>query len=65
MPANETKTSFFIDKELLRKAKFIAWFERRAEKTVYNDAVGEYVAKWESENKAITEKRLQEMEGKQ
>jgi len=48
---NETRATFIINKDTLRKIKMIAWYDRVLHKDVINEALERYITDWEIENK--------------
>lgn len=51
--AEETRATFIVDPELIRKVKFISLVESTLLKDVISDALTTYIEAWESENGKI------------
>ncbi len=51
--AEETRATFIVDPELIRKVKFISLVESTLLKDVISDALTSYIEAWESENGKI------------
>ena len=51
--SNETRATFIVDADIVRKLKYISLAEGRLLKEVVNTALTGYIAQWESENGQI------------
>lgn len=49
----EIRATFIVDPELVRKVKYISLMGDRLQKEVINDALTEYISKWETEHGKI------------
>ncbi len=50
---NETRATFAVSVDLLRKVKYISLMEDKLQQDVVNEAISLYVANWEEENGKI------------
>lgn len=50
----EERATFIVDKDLIRKLKYIALMETKLYKNVIGEALSSYIERWESENGQIT-----------
>ncbi len=50
---NETRATFVVSADLLRKMKYISLMEDKLQQEVLNEALSSYVSKWEEENHKI------------
>jgi hypothetical protein len=56
-------TTLKMEKGILDRISYIAWFDRRAsKKAVQEEALQSYIDKWEKKNGAITPEQIKEME---
>lgn len=51
--SNETRATFIVDADIVRKLKYISLAEGRLLKEVVNTSLTGYIAQWESENGQI------------
>ena len=51
---DDTRSTFIVSSELLRKVKYISLMDDRLQKDIINDALSLYVSKWEEDNGKIT-----------
>ena len=49
----ETRATFVVDPEQIRKIKYIALAEEKLHKVVISEALGAYIAQWEATNGTI------------
>lgn len=52
-PTNETRATFIVDADIVRKLKYISLAEGQLLKEVVNTALTSYIDEWESENGQI------------
>lgn len=52
-PTNETRATFIVDADIVRKLKYISLAEGQLLKEVVNTALTSYIDQWESENGQI------------
>nr|CDL65541.1 unnamed protein product [uncultured bacterium] len=52
-PKNETRATFIVNPEQVRKIKYISLAEGRLHKDVIGDALARYIEEWESRNGII------------
>lgn len=52
-PFRENRATFIVDKDVIRKLKYIALMETQTYKTIVGEALQAYIDRWESENGAI------------
>lgn len=52
-PSNETRATFIVDADVVRKLKYISLAEGQLLKEVINTALTSYIDEWESENGKI------------
>lgn len=57
-PTTETRATFVVNPEQVRKLKYISLAEGRLHKDVISEALSDYISKWESKNGIINLPKL-------
>lgn len=50
------KTSLFMNKQYMRALKYISFTDERTQAAIINEALSEYIAKWEKKNGPVPKK---------